>query len=63
MEPSDNQPMYKASTLAPGQPGYRNRPGRTGLDPFENDQEQGYMIGLAIRSLFRRIRRLFGKRS
>lgn len=63
MEPSDNQPMYKASTLAPGQPGYRNRPGRTGLDPLENRQEAGRMVGLALRSLFRRIRRLFQKRS
>lgn len=62
MQPSDDQSMYKASTLAPGQPGYRNRPGRTGLDPLENSQDQGYFIGLAIRGLFRRIRRLLFKR-
>jgi hypothetical protein len=62
MQPSDNQPMYKASTLTPGEPGYRNRPGRTGLDPLENRQEAGRMFGLAIRSLFRRILRLFQNR-
>ena len=62
MQPSDNESMYKASTLNPGEPGYRNRPGRTGLDPLENRQEAGRMVGLAIRSLFRRILRLFQKR-
>lgn len=62
MKPSDEQSIPKTSTLAPGQPGYRNRPGRTGLDPLENRQEAGYMVGLAIRGLFRRIRRLLLKR-
>ncbi|HEY0733665.1 MAG TPA: hypothetical protein VGD69_02065 [Herpetosiphonaceae bacterium] len=58
----EKQPNYTESTLVPGQPGYRNRPGRTGLDPLENSQDQGYFIGLAIRGLFRRIRRLLTRR-
>ncbi|HEY0603556.1 MAG TPA: hypothetical protein VGD58_11630 [Herpetosiphonaceae bacterium] len=62
MKPSEHQSIPNASTLAPGQPGYRNRPGRTGLDPLENSQDQGYFIGLAIRGLFRRIRRLLFRR-
>lgn len=53
--------ITNASTLAPGQPGYRTRPGRTGLDPLETRQEMGYMIGLAIRGVFRRIQRLLLK--
>lgn len=62
MKPSDEQSTPNTSTLAPGQPGYRNRPGRIGLDPLENRQEAGYMVGLAMRGLFRRIRRLLCKR-
>lgn len=36
----------------PGQPGYRNRPGRTGLDYVDNVYEYYYEIGLFIRYLF-----------
>lgn len=62
MKQSDRRSRINDSTLVPGQPGYRNRPGRTGLDPLENRQEAGYMVGLAIRGLFRRIRRVLLKR-
>ncbi len=40
------------STLIPGQPAYRNRPGRTGLDPRDAYREQGYMFGWIIRKFF-----------
>jgi hypothetical protein len=35
-----------------GQPGYRNRGNRTGLDPIDSYAEAGYAQGLFIRNLF-----------
>jgi tetratricopeptide (TPR) repeat protein len=35
--------MNEKSLLLIGWPGYRNRPGRSGLDPLERSAEQGYM--------------------
>ncbi len=37
----------------PGHPEYRNRPGRTGLDPFDNYREEGFFLGNIIASLLR----------
>lgn len=51
------------STLQPGQPGYRTQPDRSGYDPLETNQEAGYVIGLLLRQLFRRLARLIGRRS
>lgn len=62
MKQSQRPPVTNSSTLVPGQPGYRTHPVRTGLDPVETRQEMGYMVGLAIRSVLRSIRRLLSKR-
>jgi hypothetical protein len=35
----------------PGQPNYRNRPGRSGLDPIDNQYEYSHIKGRAIRML------------
>ena len=35
----------------PGHPGYRNRPGRTGLDPLDNYREEGFFLGSVMVSL------------
>ena len=37
--------------LGPGDPGYRLRPGASGLDPMESYLEQGRVIGLLLKSL------------
>jgi hypothetical protein len=37
--------------LGPGDPGYRLRPGASGLDPLEAYMEQGRVIGLILKSL------------
>ena len=37
--------------LGPGDPGYRLRPGASGLDPMEAYMEQGRVIGLLLKSL------------
>jgi len=39
--------------LAPGAPGYRTRPGRSGFDPVDTYAEEGRMIGLGLRGLLR----------
>jgi hypothetical protein len=39
-------------TPFPGQPGYRIRPGRSGLDYLDNLNEYYYEVGLFIRYLF-----------
>ena len=62
MKSSQRPPVINDPTLIPGRPGYRTRSGRTGLDPVETRLEMGYMVGLAIRSLLRRIQRLLAKR-
>jgi hypothetical protein len=36
-----------------GQPGFRNRAGRSGLDLLETGAEEGHMQGVLIRNLFR----------
>jgi hypothetical protein len=36
--------------LGPGDPGYRLRPGRTGFDPFETQQEMARSFGLLLKS-------------
>ncbi len=36
-----------------GQPGFRNRAGRSGLDLLETGAEEGHMEGVFIRNLFR----------
>jgi hypothetical protein len=38
--------------LGPGDPGYRLRPGASGLDPMESYMEQGRVIGLIIKSIW-----------
>jgi hypothetical protein len=38
--------------LGPGDPGYRLRPGRTGFDPLEQQQEFARFQGLAYKSIF-----------
>ncbi len=40
--------------LGPGDPGYRLRPGRSGLDPVETYQEEGRFFGLALRGALSR---------
>ena len=37
--------------LGPGDPGYRLRPGASGLDPMESYMEQGRVMGLLLVSL------------
>ena len=34
-----------------GYPGYRTRPGRSGLDPVDSDNETGFMAGVMLRRL------------
>lgn len=36
-----------------GKPGFRNRPGRSGLDPMDTYREEGSVIGSLIRALIR----------
>ena len=36
-----------------GQPGYRTRQGRTGLDPMDAYREEGLFIGIILRKLLR----------
>lgn len=35
-----------------GWPGYRNRPGRCGLDPLDRNAEEGFIVGKMLRALF-----------
>jgi hypothetical protein len=56
MVPPSNQegiPPYldEIAMTIPGRPGYRTRPGRSGLDPLDNRFELAYMEGLFIRRL------------
>jgi hypothetical protein len=43
--------LDEASLIIPGRPGYRNRPGRSGLDPLDNEFELARMEGIFIRAL------------
>ena len=62
MKQSQDPSITNDSALNPGQPGYRTRIGRTGLDPLETRQEMGYMVGLLIRGVLRRIQRFLLRR-
>jgi hypothetical protein len=44
------QPEGSSHSLR-GYPGYRNRPGRSGLDPVDSDNESGFMAGVMLRRL------------
>jgi hypothetical protein len=44
------QPEAASNSLR-GYPGYRTRPGRSGLDPVDNDAEGGHMAGVLLRRL------------
>jgi hypothetical protein len=46
---TDQIPTEESSII--GRPGYRNRPGRSGLDPMDTYNEQGFIEGLLIRNL------------
>jgi hypothetical protein len=48
----DRQDQPESSTPLPGFPGYRTRPGRTGLDPLDNNREAARAEGLFYRKLF-----------
>lgn len=52
---------YAKGTLMVGQPGYRTRPGRSGYDPYETNLEAAHVIGVLLRKLLGRARRLFTK--
>jgi hypothetical protein len=45
--------LDEASMIIPGWPGYRNRPGRSGLDPLDNEFELARMEGIFIRNLIK----------
>jgi hypothetical protein len=40
--------------LYQGMPGYRNRPGRSGLDPLDTNAEYYHLMGVFIRKVFTR---------
>ncbi len=44
--------MDEVAFRLPGWPGYRNRPGRSGLDYLDNEFELAHMEGLFLRRLF-----------
>jgi hypothetical protein len=46
---TDQTPTEESSII--GRPGYRNRPGRSGLDPMDRYNEQGFFEGLVVRNL------------
>jgi hypothetical protein len=46
------RPTTVKPPLQRGQPGYRNRGNRTGLDPMDTYAEVGYAEGLLIKGLF-----------
>lgn len=52
--PTEEETFYaeEASLLLPGWPGYRNRVGRSGLDPLDNQFEWAQMQGRFVRALF-----------
>jgi tetratricopeptide (TPR) repeat protein len=45
--------MDEQAFLLPGWPGYRNRPGRFGLDQLDNEFESGYIQGVIISKLLK----------
>ena len=51
---SDKIPPYMdvPASLIPGWPGYRTRPGRSGLDYLDSEFELAHMQGLFLRRLF-----------
>ncbi len=50
--PKEDAPYLDSVSLTiPGRPGYRVRPGRSGLDYLDNEFELAYMEGLFIRRL------------
>ncbi len=42
----------QAGSSLPGLPGYRTRPGRSGLDPLDTRNEAAHMEGLFLRNVF-----------
>lgn len=54
LEREENSPQHgeAESSPAPGLPGYRTRPGRSGWDYLDSQRELAYMEGLFIRHLF-----------
>lgn len=51
---ADGTPAYmdEGASQLPGWPGFRNRPGRSGLDYLDNEFELAHMEGLFLRRLF-----------
>ena len=49
--PSEEKRREEPAGNLPGWPGYRTRPGRSGLDPIDNRTEAGHMAGLFIRNV------------
>jgi hypothetical protein len=49
--PTKKARVQPAFNSLQGWPGYRNRQGRSGLDPLDNDAEGGHMAGLFVRRL------------
>ncbi len=50
-EPSEHPYMDETEWTLPGWPGFRNRPGRSGLDYLETEFELAHMEGRFVRSL------------
>ena len=48
---SEDFDLYENVTLLPGWPGYRIRPGRSGLDWIDTQYEMAHMAGVFIRQL------------
>ena len=44
--------MDEKAFVLVGWPGHRNRPGRCGLDPLDNDFEEAHIDGVILRQLF-----------
>ena len=49
----ESSPIDPFGDLGPGDLGYRLRGGRSGLDPLDNATEQGRVVGMALKDLFR----------
>lgn len=52
-KPNDKDKQNKPGALLPGQPGYRTRDGRTGLDPIDMRTEAAHTAGTLLYKLFR----------
>lgn len=49
---SDRTDLFYDQDTLPGRPGYRNRPGRSGLDWIETQYELAHMTGVFLRQFF-----------